>query len=219
MATPVTITDSEGRTPDVIDQGLAVSTSVVPRPASPNFLQSPIVISLSTDGTGIGLAADLSLVVGSLDNPIDAFVEAIPGGDLYFTVANIFIEDGGNISLEDFGAILGGLTNGLGSFIENEGVKFPITSIPLRTNLDLIRFGTLTAGLGEDASAFRGKQSQGGGDTFYNPIWDLKRLSAGGEGVVLAAGTNQRMGVTIQDDMTTLTSFNILFEGYIRRVD
>lgn len=218
MPTPVTIKDSKGRTPEVIEKGLAVSPTVVPRPASSNFIQRPFVIALSIDGTGIGIASDLSLIDGSV-NSVDAFVEARADGDLYFTTANIFIEDSGNIQLEDFGAIAGGLANGLNSFIESKGIKSAITQTPLKTNLDLIRVGTLTAGLGEDASAFRGKQSQGGGDTFYNPVWDLKRLSASGEGVVLAAGTNQRMGVTINDDLTSLTSFNILFEGYLRIVE
>lgn len=219
MATPVIFQDSEGKTASVIDRGIAISPTPIPRPADKNFIQRPFVIALSTDGSGIGVETDLSLIVGSLADPVDAFVQARPDGDIYFTTVNIFVEGSGNISLEDFGDISGGLVNGLGSFIENEGVKTPITEIPLRTNISLIRFGTLTPGLGGDDTAFRGKQAQGAGDTFYNPVWDLKRLSAGGEGVVLAAGTNQRMGVTIQDDMTSLISFDILFEGYIRMVN
>lgn len=218
MSTPVKIVDEDGNTPKVVERGLVISQTPSPAPAQSSFIQIPFVKNLSTDGSGLGLPIDLSLVDGSVD-PIDAFIGASSEGDIYLKSANLFIEASGNIQLQDFGSISSGLTNGIDTFIENEAVKFPITQIPIKTNLDMIRIGTLTPSLGEDSTAFRGKQTIAGGNTFYNPIWDLTRLAGGFEGIRLTRNTNQRIGITINDDLTSLVSFNIIMTGYLRLVN
>lgn len=214
MPIPAVITDDKKNTARVIDDGLVVTKNSVPAPAPTEFLQVPFVKNMAVDGTG---EIELSNVDGSTA-PVDAFIEARSDGDLYLEIANLFIEGSGNIQLEDFGDIIGGLTVGIDTFVESKGTKIPITQVPITTNLDMNRIGTLTQGLGVDASAFRGKQSLGGGNTFYNPIWDLTKLSSGDEGMVLAAGTKQRLGITINDDLTSLVSFNVLIIGYLRLV-
>lgn len=213
MTTPVILTDEKKNTPSIIDRGLVVTNNPTPPPSQTEFLQIPFVRALAIDGGDI---TDLT-VDGSI-NSIDAFVKARSDGDLYIKVVNIIIEGAGNIALEDFGNITGGLTNGIDTFIQNEDVKFAITQVPIFTNLDAIRIGTLNPAIGTDASAFRIKQTQGGGDTLYNPVWDLTKLSAGVEGVVLSANTNQKLGITINDDLTGLTSFTIIVLGYLRIV-
>jgi len=214
MATPITIVDKDGNTPKVVDEGLVVTRNPVLAPASKDFTQVPFVMNLAVDGDGaIDLRQDGSTTA------IDAFIEARSDGDLYIEIANLFIEGAGNIDLNQFGGIAA-LTNGIETFVESEGTKIPITQVPILTNIDMIRIGTLTQGLGEDATAFRGKQALGVGNTFYNPVWDLTKLSSGNEGIVLAAGTNQRLGITINDDLTgvALTAFNIIMIGYVRLI-
>lgn len=212
MTTPITIIDKDGNTVKVIDQGLVVTRNAVLAPANTDFTQVPFVKNIAVNGTGtIDLRQD-----GSVTS-IDAFIEARSDGDVYIKVANLFVEGTGNIDLNEFGDLLA-LANGIETFVESQGTKIPITQVPIKTNLDMIRIGTLTQGLGSDATAFRGKQSLGGGNTFYNPIWDLTKLSSGDEGIVLAANTKQRLGVTINDDLTSLVAFNIVMIGYIRLI-
>lgn len=212
----VRITDSDGNEARLVERGLLVSNHAVPAPGTTTFDQIPFISAISVGGTGE--AADTDLRVNGSVNPIDAFISALDEGDLYIKTANIFIEGSGNINLSDFGDIAGGLPNGISTFIQNQGVKFPITRQPILTNSDMVRIGTLTAGLGSDESAFRLKQQQGSGDTGYNPVWDMTRLAAGTEGVRLSAGTKQRLGITINDDLRSLVSFNIIFSGYIRLI-
>lgn len=211
MTTPVILTDEQKNTPRIIDRGLVVTSNPTPAPAGSELIQIPFVRNFKINGDG-----SLDLRVDGSTTPVDAFIEAQSDGDIYLKTANLIIEGPGNLQLEDFGNITGGLANGINTFIENQGTKFPITQVPIITNLDAIRVGTLTPAPGVDASAFRIKQTQGGGDTLYNPVWDLTRLSAGFEGIVLAAGTNQRLGLTINDDLTSLTSFNVIVIGYLR---
>lgn len=211
---PIRVSDEEGNEAKIIERGLLVSNHAVPAPGAKEFDQLPFVenISINGDGTSIDLRVDGSIT------PISAFVQAIELGDIYIKTANIVIEDTGNINLGDFGNIAGGLTVGLDPFIENKGVKFEITRRPLRTSFDLIRVGTLNPSLGVDDDAFRIKQQQGSGNTLYNPIWDFTRLAAGNEGVRLSAGTKQRLGFVINDDLTSLVAFNVVFTGYIRLI-
>jgi len=212
MSTPITIEDEDGNTTKVIDRGLVVTRNPVLAPAPTEFTQVPFVRNIAVDGTG-----SIDLRQNGSVTPIDAFIEARSDGDLYIEIANLFIEGAGNIDLNQFGD-LAALTGGIETFVESQGVRFPITQVPIQTNLDMIRIGTLTQGLGEDATAFRGKQSLGGGNTFYNPIWDLTKLSSGNEGIVLAANTKQRLGITINDDLTSLIAFNIVMIGYVRLI-
>lgn len=214
MTIPIIIMDEKKNTPKIVDRGLVVTQNSVPAPAQTDFLQVPFVQSMAVNGDG---EIELSNVDGSVI-PVDAFIEARSDGDLYLEIANLFIEGSGNLQLQDFGDISGGLTNGIDTFVESKGTKIPITQVPITTNLDMVRIGHLTAPLGGDSSAFRGKQTVAGGNTFYNPVWDLTKLSSGNEGIVLAAGTKQRLGITINDDLTSLVSFNILIVGYLRLI-
>lgn len=216
MSTPITIIDENGDTPLIIDRGLVTTPNPIPAPSNGELMQIPFIQALSTDGSGTGIEIDLRLN-GSLASPIDAFIGAVSNADIYIKTANIFIEDNATLILQDFGAIADGLTNGLNTFIESEGVKFPITKQPILTNLDLTRIGTKTPTLGSDDSAFRIKVAgQGNSNSAYNPVWDFTLLAAGTEGVILPAGTNRKLGITINDDLTGLEAFNIIMSGYLR---
>lgn len=213
MSTPIIITDDKGNEAKIVDHGLLVSQSPAPALGGEDFLQIPFVEALTIEGDGV--TTDLR-VDGSV-NSIDAFIEARAEGDLYIKTANIIVEGAGNIALEDFGN-LSELTNGLDTFIQNKGVKFPITKQPIKTNLDLVRIGTLTPAVGSDETAFRIKQVQGAGATLYNPVWDFTRLASGIDGVRLSANTKQRLGITINDALGDLTSFTVIMTGFIRLI-
>ena len=113
MTTPVTMVDEHGNTTLIVDRGLVVSPNPVPSPSSSGkLIQLPFIQSLSIDGTGLGDSINL-MVDGSLADPVDAFISAISGADIYIKTANIFIEGGANLLLKDFGTIVDGLDNGI----------------------------------------------------------------------------------------------------------
>jgi len=214
MPTPTNIVGKNNEVAGVQEGALVVTNIPVPASTDSDLIIVPLVINVSVDGAGV--VFDLNLDGSS--TPIDALIQADSDGDIYIKTINIIIEDTGNIFLEDFGGIAGGLSNGIDTFIEARGVRFPISKRPLFTNFDMVRVGTLTPPVGADDTAFRIKQRQGSGDTLYNPVWDMTRLSSGDLGIRLAANTNQKIGITINDNLTSLVSFNMVMTGFKRLI-
>ncbi len=192
----------------VEDEG--VLTSVLPYPPLnvPNNI-IPFVGNLTVNGDGT--TSDLT-VDGSV-NSVDAFVGPPITGDLYITSANILIADSGVIALNRFGNINGGLANGMDFFIENANQRF-LFSGKLKTNFDFIRVGTLTQGLGGKNDAYQMSNATPLNEDAYNPVIDFTRVSP--LGVRLRKDTLDKLGVIINDDITSISTFNILINGYIR---
>lgn len=203
---------------DVQNNALSVSLSNIPADTG-DIITLPFVqpVSINNDGVSFDLRVD-----GTVD-PVDAFILSDKDFDTYITAANIIIEGQSAATLQDFGSVSGGLTNGILTYFENDGVRIPISSVPLKRNIDFLRVGTLTPTFGQDDSAWRIQLSgTGNSNKTYNPVWDLKRLSAG-LGARLIAGEDQKLGITIQDDLTVagVQGFSITLLGFrspVRRV-
>lgn len=215
MATPVNIVGLNNERASVVDGGLSVSQ--VPAPSSnADILTLPYVSFLTVNGDGV---TDNLIVDGSV-NPVDAYVEAEAGSDIYVNTISVVITDSagaGGIYLNEFGA-LPPLTNGIVPYFFNKGEKLAFAERPLFTNFDFVRIGTLTPALGSDQLAFRVQAERNSDDYAYIATWDMTRLSPYGLGLRMSANTNQQIGITIQDDITALTGFEILATGYRRIV-
>ncbi len=200
-----------GEGPDfakVEDEG--VLTSLLPYPPlNVDNKIIPFVGNLTVNGDGS--TSDLT-VDGSV-NSIDAFIGPPTSGDLYITSANVLIADSGVIKLNSFGSASGGLTNGFDFFIENANQRFLFTG-KLKTNFDFIRVGTLTQGLGGKNDAYQMSNATPLNEDAYNPIIDFTRVSP--LGVRLRKDTLDKLGIIINDDITSVSTFNILINGYIR---
>ncbi len=217
MVTPVQIRGLNNEAASVVDGGLVVSQ--VPAPSSSqDILTLPYVSFLTVDGDGI--TEDLR-VAGTLADPIDAYISAESGADIYINTISILITDsdvGGGIALNEFGGISGGLVNGMVPFFQNKGEKLAFADRPLFTNFDFVRIGTLSPHLGEDDMSYRIRAAKNALDYSYLAIWDVTRLSPYGLGLRLSANTKQRLGIEIRDDITSLSGFEILATGYRRFV-
>ena len=192
---------------DVQDKG--VLASVLPYPpldVENNII--PFIGNLTVNGDGV--TTNLS-VDGSV-NSIDAFIGPPVNGDLYLTTANILIADSGSISLNRFGS-LSELTNGIRFFVETANERI-ITSIPLKSNFDFIRVGSLTQGTGGKTDAYQLSNTDASNDDGYNPVIDFTKISP--LGLRLIKDTQDKIGITISDNISSVETFNIIINGFIR---
>lgn len=203
---------SKNEVADVQNKSLLVALSGIPADTG-DVASFPFVKPLSVNNDGVTF--DFETLDGST-NPIDAFTQSESQFDIYITTVNIIIEGESSAALDRFGSLIGGLPEGILTFFENDGVRIPISEIPLRTNIDFLRVGTQSPEFGVDDSAWRIQLSGlGNANKAYNPVWDMIRLSSG-YGMRLVAGEDQKMGITIQDDLTgvEIQKFNISISGF-----
>lgn len=193
---------------EVHDDGLLVSVLPYPPTGVPNNLV-PFVGSLTVNGDEV--SSDLR--VDGSTTPIDAFVGPPINGDLYLTTANILVADSGVVALNRFGGIGGGLTNGIDIFVETENDRFLVAS-SLKSNFDLIRLGTLTQGTGGKTDAYLLANTNAANEDGYNPVMDFTKVSP--LGIRLRKDTLDKLGITINDDLTSLGTFNVIINGYVR---
>ena len=162
----------------------------------------------SDDGTATGTT---SMIVDGSSTNVDYYIEGNKDYDIYIRTISVQISDTGTVDLDKFGALTA-LSNGvefewssdiLGTVTLHDGIK---------TNLEFIRLGTLTAGVGGGTSAFQSDTS-GAGNTTYLPIIDLAQLHGLQWGIRLRRGTNERLTFRIRDNMTGMTVFDAIGYG------
>lgn len=172
----------------------------------------PFVGSLTVNGDGV----TTELTVNGSVTPVDAFIGPPVDGDLYLTTANVLIADSGTIALNRFGGITGGLTNGIDFFVELANQRFGFAAA-IKTNFDLIRISTLTEGLGSKTNAYEMANTDPSNNDGYNPVLDFTKISP--LGIRLRADTLDKLGICVNDDLTSVATFNVVITGYIRLID
>lgn len=130
--------------------------------------------------------------------------------DIYVKSASVLLADAG-ANLAEFGALTA-LTNGVklewittdfGTSVIHEGIK---------DNLEFIRLAGGQPAFGTGSSAFLADISGGGADA-YLPFIDFTMLFGKPWGIRLRAGTRDRLTWTVQDNLTGITTFNIIGYG------
>ncbi len=134
-----------------------------------------------------------SNVNGSI-TPVEFWIQ--PDTNEIFEIAQISLtlSDSGNPSLEDYGSIIGPLSNGVQMFVELNGVKFNFGT-SFKNNKELITLG---------ASEYFKETFSSSVETsthIFNAKEFAKRL-----GVRLNGKTQDKFGIRVQDDLTGLTS-------------
>lgn len=161
------------------------------------------------DGTTGG--SNIMAVNGS-STTVDFFIKAVPTNDIYIKYISVEISDNGSPNLNGFGA-LSALTNGVkwtwfnqeeGDYELHEGIK---------TNKEFIRIGTDTAAIGTGSDAFLADVSGGGTAKSYFPAIDISEGYGLPWGLRLRKGTTDKIIFTVQDNLTSLVTFNAVAYG------
>jgi len=163
-----------------------------------------------TDNGGSSGSNDMT--VDGSTTAAEFYVAAFKDYDIYIKSISVVIGDGGSPALNKFGA-LSALSNGvkwdlftndLGLYELHDGIK---------TNLEFIRLGVDTAGIGTGTDAFLADVSGGGTEKSYLPNIDIAETFGLKFGVRLRKGSNDKLIFTIQDNLTALTTFNAISYG------
>ena len=192
---------------EVEDQALYVSKLPYPPLNVPQH-ELPFIglMTVGGDETTSALNVDGSV------SPIDAFIGPPLEGDLYITTANVLIADSGAVALNKFGSGAA-LTNGIDFFVELSDKRRNV-SIGLKSNFDFIRISTLTQGIGGKNDAYQLAATDPANDDGYNPIIDFTTVSS--EGIRMIKGSNDKLGICINDDLSGVATFNIIVVGKVR---
>ena len=132
--------------------------------------------------------------------------------DIYIKYISAEIGDAGTPTLNKFGALTA-LTNGVswiwftqqeGEYELHEGIK---------TNKEFVRVGTDTAGIGTGVDAFLADVSGGATEKSYLPCIDISESYGLPWGLRLKKGTTDKVIFRVADDLSALTTFNIVAYG------
>lgn len=161
------------------------------------------------DGTTAG---SNDMRVNGSTTTVDFYITAVPDYDIYIKYISVEISDNGSPNLNGFGA-LGALSNGVkwtwftqeeGDYELHEGIK---------TNKEFIRIGTDTAAIGTGTDAFLADVSGGGTAKSYFPSIDISESYGLPWGLRLRKGTTDKIIFTVQDNLTSLVTFNAVAYG------
>lgn len=147
----------------------------------------------------------------SLANPEDFFIEADPENDIYISSISIKISDQ-NAILSDFGALTGGITNGVQLIYKNQEVGEVILADNLRSNFDIIRLCHGTPAVSSGVEAFRATNVEGNSEG-YIPVLSFSNNFGLAYGVRLRAGTFDRLIMRIRDNISGIDAFDVFYYG------
>lgn len=161
------------------------------------------------DGTSTG-TTDMS--VGVPADPVDYWINASDEYDIYINTISVQISDDGSPNLNKFGNITA-LTTGIewiyftrqeGEYTLHDGIK---------TNLDFIRLGAKTAGIGTGVDAFLADVSGGGTEKSYLPNIDISETFGMPWGIRLTKGSTDKLIWRLNDALNALSELNAIAYG------
>ena len=214
MSIHVKIRDSQGKTVTLDDEG-QIPVVVHPHPPRNEDQEGaprPFRSYFTDDGSPTG-TSDMA-VLGTSAAPEEFYISAVSDYDIYIKSISVVIGDGGTPTLNQFGALGSALTNGVqwewlnnidGTYELHEGIK---------TNLEFVRLGVDTGAVGTGADSYLADVAGGAGtEKSYLPIIDVKETFGLQWGIRLVKGTKDRLSFKVRDDLTGLTTFNIIAYG------
>jgi hypothetical protein len=194
------VVSSEG-TLQVVNHGHA--------PVSETIFALPFRQYFTDDGMVTGSE---DMTVNGLTTAQEFWVEANSNRDTYIVTISVDLGDGGSPNMNKFGDLLA-LSNGIeccyitqdeGNIVIHDGIK---------TNREFVRFGNETPAFGTGADAFLADASGGGSEKAYLPKIDTVEQFGLPFGIKLRKGTKDRLIFSVRDDLTALTTFNIIAYG------
>lgn len=144
--------------------------------------------------------------------PTKFSIKAIESHDIYIRTLSINIGDDGSPALNKFGALTA-LTNGIEWSFHTQANGTVILHEAVKTNLDFIRAGVETGAIGSGTDAYLADTSGGGTEKNYLPVIDIGDTFGMTWGLKLRKGSKDVLTFKIQDDLTSLVTFNIIGYG------
>ncbi len=152
------------------------------------------------------------LTVDGSTNFVDFYITARQDIDIYIKYITAEIGDGGAPALNKFGN-LSELTNGVAWVYSSQKEPNYFLHEGIRTNKEFIRIASDTGAIGTGVEAYLADVSGGGTEKSYLPNIDLKEIYGLPWGVRLRKGTNDKLIFRVQDNLTGLSTFNIIGTG------
>jgi hypothetical protein len=158
-------------------------------------------------------AGSTDMAVDGSTTAVDFFVTSTAGFDTYVKVLSFQIGDAGGLRLDHFGGLGAALSNGVEICYSTQDNGTRAIHDGIKTNLEFIRLGNWTPAIGDTTNAFKAETQGGGGEDSYIPIIDLASLFGLDYGIRLREGTNDKIIVRVQDNLTGLTTFDCIAYG------
>jgi hypothetical protein len=210
MTLPIHIANPENGTKAIVSKEGAIQVvNHGHAPVSETIFGIPFRQYFTDNGTSTG---SNDMIVDGSSVKQEFWIHADPIRDVYVVTISVDLADGGSPNMNKFGD-LSALTNGIevcyvtqvtGEIVIHEGIK---------TNREFVRFGNETASIGTGADAFLADASGGGTEKAYLPKIDTVEQFGLPFGIKLRKGTNDRLVFAVRDDITALTTFNIIAYG------
>jgi len=178
-------------------------------PVSETIFSVPFRQYFTDDGTPSG---SNDLIVDGSTTETEFYVAANSERDSYIVTVSVDLADDGSPNMNKFGNLTA-LTNGIEVCYVTEDIGTEIIHDGIKTNREFVRFGNETAAIGTGSDAFLADASGGGTEKAYLPKLDLVEQFGLPFGVKLRKGTRDRFVFKVRDDLTNLTTFNIIAYG------
>jgi len=196
-----------GNTAHINGEG-EVSVVVHPHPPIDEEVHAtPFRQYFTADGTTAGSE---DLTVDGSTNEVRFWVQAHADHDIYLRTLSSIISDAG-AKLNLFGAAAA-LTNGVLFSHETQETGTSVLHEGLKTNLDMVRLALGSPAIGTGTDAFKADISGGGADS-YLPSINLADIFGLPWGLRLRKGTEDKLIITIRDNISTVTQFDIIAYG------
>ena len=155
-----------------------------------------VIRTATTDGIAGG---DEEANVNGSITPVHFYIQPDANETFEMTHLSIQVSDSGNPAIDDYGSVSGPLLNGIDLFIELKGVKIPL-GIPYKSNRDLMSLGAT-----HEQLTFSGSTKV----TIYH--FDFLKYSSGG--LIIHGKHADKLGLTVNDNLSTLISHTVSFKG------
>ena len=156
-----------------------------------------IIIRTATDDGIIGGNEDAN--VNGLITPVDFYIQPVINETFEITHLSVEISDSGNPGISDYGSVAGPLANGIELFIELDGNRVPL-GVPYKSNKQIMSLGAT-----HEQLTFSGSTKV----TIYH--FDFLKYS--NSGVIIHGKHLEKLGMSVNDDLSALISHTISFKG------
>lgn len=141
----------------------------------------------------------------------DFYIEASQDGHRYVHTLAFTIADAG-ATLKKFGSITA-LTNGCELFYEDARIGTATIGSELKSNFDFVQMCNFEPFFGSGDDSFRAKNVISTSEA-YIPILDMEDVFGITHGIWLPKGTNRRLTLRVNDNVSAIDRFDVKVFGY-----